>query len=60
MDIEIPIIDICYPRYLRWFLYFINKKFNKNAKKKLTKKLGRRVRHIVIGPYLKPKSAKVE
>ena len=41
------------PRYLKLccFLYFINKKFNKNAKvEKLTKKLGKGVRLIVIGP----------
>ena len=44
------------PRYLIlwWFLYFINKKLNKNAKvEKLTKKLGRSVRLIVIGPFPK-------
>ena len=33
------------------FLYFMNEKFNKNAKvEKLTKKVGRGVRLIVIGP----------
>ena len=57
MDIKISIIDICYAntaRYLKllWFLYFINEKFNKNAKvEKLTKKLGTSVRLIVKGPY---------
>ena len=50
MDIKISIIDICYaktapiPKTLM-VLYFINEKFNKNAKvEKLTKKLGRSVR----------------
>ena len=41
------------PRYLKlwWFLYFINENLNKNAKvEKLTKKLGRSVRLIVIVP----------
>ena len=41
------------PRFLKlWcFLYFMNEKFNKNAKvEKLTKKVGRGVRLIVIGP----------
>ena len=57
VDIKISIIDICYAntaRYLKlwWFLYFINEKFNKNAKvEKLTKKLGRGVRLVVIGPW---------
>ena len=56
MDIKISIIDICFAntaRYLKlkWFLYFINQKFNKNAKvEKLTKKLGKSVRLIVKGP----------
>ena len=56
MDIKISIIDICYantapnPKTLM-FLYFMNEKFNKNAKvEKLTKKVGRGVRLIVIGP----------
>ena len=43
-------------RYLQlwWFLYFMNEKFNKNVKvEKLTEKLGRGVRLIVIGPYKK-------
>ena len=43
------------PRFLKlWcFLYFMNEKFNKNAKvEKLTKKVGRGVRLIVIGPYV--------
>ena len=58
VDIKISIIDICYTntaRYLKfwWFLYFINEKFNKNAKvEKLTKKLGRGVRLIVKGPLI--------
>ena len=42
------------PRFLKlWcFLYFMNEKFNKNAKvEKLTKKVGRGVRLIVIGPF---------
>ena len=41
------------PRSLKLlcFLYFMNEKFNKNAKvEKLTKKVGRGVRLIVIGP----------
>ena len=43
------------PQYLKlwWFLYFINEKFNKNAKvEQLTKKLWRSVRLIVIGPLI--------
>ena len=58
MDIKISIIDICYantaPIPKIWcFLYFMNEKFNKNAKvEKLTKKVGRGVRLIVIGPYI--------
>ena len=59
VDIKISIIDICYantapiPKTLM-VLYFISEKFNKNAKvEKLTKKLGRGVRPIVIGPYEK-------
>ena len=58
MDIKISIIDICYantapiPKTLM-FLDFMNEKFNKNAKvEKLTKKVGRGVRLIVIGPLL--------
>ena len=42
------------PRFLKlWcFLYFMNEKFIKNAKvEKLTKKVGRGVRLIVIGPF---------
>ena len=42
------------PRSLKlWcFLYFMNEKFNKNAKvEKLTKKVGRGVRLIIIGPF---------
>ena len=46
------------PRSLKLscFLYFMNEKFNKNAKvEKLTKKMGRGVRLIVIGPfYMEP------
>ena len=46
MDIKISIIDICYAdtaRYLKlwWFLYFINEKFDKNAKSwKIDQKAG--------------------
>ena len=56
MDIKISIIDICYantapiPKTLMFF-YFMNEKFNKNVKvEKLTKKVGRGLRLIVIGP----------
>ena len=59
MDIKISILDICYANTARslklWcFLYFMNEKFNKNAKnEKLTKKVGRGARLIVIGPLAK-------
>ena len=47
MDIKISIIDIYFANLT--FLYFMNEKFDKNAKvEKLTKKLGRGVRLIVI------------
>ena len=56
MDIKISIIDICYantapiPKTLMFSL-LREWKFNKNAKvEKLTKKVGRGVRLIVIGP----------
>ena len=45
MDIKISIIDICYATLMY-------EKFNKNSKvEKLTKKLGRGVRLIVIDPF---------
>ena len=59
MDIKISIIDICYANTARiptnlmvsLHLYFINEKFNKTAKvEKLTKKVGRSVHLIIIGP----------
>ena len=56
MDIKISIIDIYYantapiPKTLKFF-YCMDEKFNKNAKvERLTKKVGRGVRLIVIGP----------
>ena len=58
MDIKISIIDICYANTarslkLRCFVYFMNEKFNKTAKvENLTKKVGRGVRLIVIGPLV--------
>ena len=59
MDIKISITDIHYANTVpipKTFFYSMNEKFNKDAKvDKLTKKLGRGVRLIVIGPFIKSK-----
>ena len=60
IDIKISIIDICYtnmapiPKNLDVFLYFMNEKFNKNAKvENFTNMLGIDVPLIVINPLCK-------
>ena len=58
IDIKISIIDICYTNMAPlsktcMFIYFMNEKFNKNAKvEKFTTMRGIAVRLIVIDPLL--------